>query len=84
MTFPTDSPEGLSSAPCTLLPSPLSSRTSVFQVPSVVALVLGDPCQAPAMALPSEALSSVFQILGMAFSMTLFQHVHRTGKKYDA
>ncbi|MBW03070.1 Tetraspanin-9, partial [Eschrichtius robustus] len=24
------------------------------------------------------------QILGMAFSMTLFQHIHRTGKKYDA
>ncbi|XP_077871522.1 tetraspanin-9 isoform X2 [Ictidomys tridecemlineatus] len=23
-------------------------------------------------------------ILGMAFSMTLFQHIHRTGKKYDA
>ncbi|ERE67055.1 tetraspanin-9-like protein [Cricetulus griseus] len=26
----------------------------------------------------------VMQILGMAFSMTLFQHIHRTGKKYDA
>ncbi|XP_015985598.1 tetraspanin-9 isoform X1 [Rousettus aegyptiacus] len=26
----------------------------------------------------------IMQILGMAFSMTLFQHVHRTGKKYDA
>jgi len=24
------------------------------------------------------------QILGMAFSMTLFQQIHRTGKKYDA
>lgn len=29
-------------------------------------------------------LPLVFQILGMAFSMTLFQHIHRTGKKYDA
>ncbi|KAB0394613.1 hypothetical protein E2I00_010963 [Balaenoptera physalus] len=29
-------------------------------------------------------LPRVFQILGMAFSMTLFQHIHRTGKKYDA
>ncbi|XP_022433022.1 tetraspanin-9 isoform X2 [Delphinapterus leucas] len=26
----------------------------------------------------------IVQILGMAFSMTLFQHIHRTGKKYDA
>ncbi|XP_033621487.1 tetraspanin-9 isoform X3 [Fukomys damarensis] len=26
----------------------------------------------------------IMQILGMAFSMTLFQHIHRTGKKYDA
>uniref|UniRef100_A0AC11BHI1 Tetraspanin 9 n=1 Tax=Ovis aries TaxID=9940 RepID=A0AC11BHI1_SHEEP len=26
----------------------------------------------------------ITQILGMAFSMTLFQHIHRTGKKYDA
>uniref|UniRef100_W5NJK8 Tetraspanin n=1 Tax=Lepisosteus oculatus TaxID=7918 RepID=W5NJK8_LEPOC len=26
----------------------------------------------------------VVQILGMAFSMTLFQQIHRTGKKYDA
>ncbi|KAK1169190.1 tetraspanin-9 isoform X1 [Acipenser oxyrinchus oxyrinchus] len=26
----------------------------------------------------------VIQILGMAFSMTLFQQIHRTGKKYDA
>lgn len=24
------------------------------------------------------------QLLGMAFSMTLFHHIHRTGKKYDA
>lgn len=31
-------------------------------------------------------LSSPFlpQLLGMAFSMTLFHHIHRTGKKYDA
>ena len=34
---------------------------------------------------PSKApWAHVFQILGMAFSMTLFQHIHRTGKKYDA
>ncbi|KAK5867757.1 hypothetical protein PBY51_012221 [Eleginops maclovinus] len=26
----------------------------------------------------------VVQLLGMAFSMTLFHHIHRTGKKYDA
>ncbi|XP_053259899.1 tetraspanin-9 isoform X3 [Podarcis raffonei] len=26
----------------------------------------------------------IMQILGMAFSMTLFQQIHRTGKKYDA
>ncbi|KPP61999.1 tetraspanin-9-like, partial [Scleropages formosus] len=26
----------------------------------------------------------VVQLLGMAFSMTLFQQIHRTGKKYDA
>ncbi|XP_066445665.1 tetraspanin-9 isoform X1 [Eleutherodactylus coqui] len=26
----------------------------------------------------------IIQILGMAFSMTLFQQIHRTGKKYDA
>ncbi|XP_062246121.1 tetraspanin-9 isoform X1 [Platichthys flesus] len=26
----------------------------------------------------------VLQLLGMAFSMTLFHHIHRTGKKYDA
>lgn len=36
------------------------------------------------MGLLSKALLRVFQILGMAFSMTLFQHIHRTGKKYDA
>ncbi|CAL8292414.1 unnamed protein product [Boreogadus saida] len=24
------------------------------------------------------------KLLGMAFSMTLFHHIHRTGKKYDA
>lgn len=24
------------------------------------------------------------QLLGMAFSMTLFQQIHRSGKKYDA
>ncbi|XP_039881018.1 tetraspanin-9 isoform X2 [Simochromis diagramma] len=26
----------------------------------------------------------VVELLGMAFSMTLFHHIHRTGKKYDA
>uniref|UniRef100_A0A8C1LBI1 Tetraspanin n=2 Tax=Cyprinus carpio TaxID=7962 RepID=A0A8C1LBI1_CYPCA len=26
----------------------------------------------------------VLQLLGMAFSMTLYQQIHRTGKKYDA
>lgn len=25
-----------------------------------------------------------FQLLGMAFSMTLFHQIHRSGKKYDA
>lgn len=39
---------------------------------------------APAAGLLSEPAPRVFQILGMAFSMTLFQHIHRTGKKYDA
>lgn len=24
------------------------------------------------------------QLLGMAFSMTLYQQIHRTGKKYEA
>ncbi|XP_004692606.1 PREDICTED: tetraspanin-9 [Condylura cristata] len=32
----------------------------------------------------TTAPPAVLQILGMAFSMTLFQHIRRTGKKYDA
>ena len=59
-----------------------TQNDSVFQV--IVPFALGDPCQTPAVGLLSKALPHVFQILGMAFSMTLFQHIHRTGKKYDA
>jgi len=32
----------------------------------------------------ADVTSSILQLLGMAFSMTLYQQIHRAGKKYDA
>lgn len=32
----------------------------------------------------ADVISSILQLLGMAFSMTLYQQIHRAGKKYDA
>lgn len=32
----------------------------------------------------ADVISSFLQLLGMAFSMTLYQQIHRAGKKYDA
>lgn len=64
-----------------LLCSQLSSSHQVFHAHKWLSLLLS---VAPAKGLLSEPVPRVFQILGMAFSMTLFQHIHRTGKKYDA
>lgn len=75
--FRTNGSEGLSSWVCSLLLlarfKPMSGCPHSLQVPS------GRP-----QATVPGPLPLVFQILGMAFSMTLFQHIHRTGKKYDA
>ncbi len=32
----------------------------------------------------TDVIFSILQLLGMAFSMTLYQQIHRMGKKYDA
>ncbi len=32
----------------------------------------------------ADVIFSILQLLGMAFSMTLYQQIHRAGKKYDA